>query len=404
MKFTIIIPTRERADVLASSLRTAVMQDYADLDILVSDNFSNDNTCEVVASFNDPRIKYINTGKRLSMSHNYEFALSHVSDGWITILGDDDGLLPGSINTVAEIAQNYGVEAIQSRGGSYLWPSLTQTGYGRLSINLREDHELRKSREWFGRVINGDEDFTSLPTLYTGGFVNYNLIKKAQGNSKVFYHSMMPDVFSAIVFAQITDKYIFSHKPLAIGGASKHSIGASAFISEKSKENKKIPADMFYQEPNIPFHEDFPVLPDGSSPKSIQALVYESLLQSRKLINSAEDITSHRRQLEIILRNAKRQHRDHTIDWARLFAEKHGIDFNEAYQASRRRKLIYKSRKHAKRIKDKYHTMNISGSIDLPMRDIYEASITAAVIMKFKPGKLISTIKKLNKPSGKKCM
>ncbi|OZA21859.1 MAG: hypothetical protein B7X93_13530 [Hydrogenophilales bacterium 17-61-9] len=83
-KFTIIIPTRERADVLSGSLKTALMQEYDNLEILVSDNFSSDHTRDVVASFNDPRIRYVNTGKRLSMSHNWEFALSHVDGGWLT--------------------------------------------------------------------------------------------------------------------------------------------------------------------------------------------------------------------------------------------------------------------------------------------------------------------------------
>jgi hypothetical protein len=51
----------------------------------------------VVASFKDPRIRYVNTGKHLSMSHNWEFALSHVEKGYVTFVGDDDGLLPGAI-------------------------------------------------------------------------------------------------------------------------------------------------------------------------------------------------------------------------------------------------------------------------------------------------------------------
>ncbi len=75
MKFTVIIPTRERADTLYYSLKTCVTQDYDDLEILVSDNFSQDNTREVVESFKDPRIRYINTGKRVSMSDNWEFAV-----------------------------------------------------------------------------------------------------------------------------------------------------------------------------------------------------------------------------------------------------------------------------------------------------------------------------------------
>ena len=117
VKFTIIIPTRERADVLVHSLHTVVAQDYEDLTIIVSDNFSQDNTKQVVDSFHDPRIKYINTGRRVSMSHNWEFALSHVKDGWVSIIGDDDGLMPGALTTVADIIRKTGCQAITSLKG-----------------------------------------------------------------------------------------------------------------------------------------------------------------------------------------------------------------------------------------------------------------------------------------------
>ena len=96
IKFNVIIPTRERADTLLHCLRTIVSQNYENLDIIVSDNFSQDNTREVVESFSDPRIKYINTGKRVSMSHNWEFALHHVQGDYVTFVGDDDGFLDGS--------------------------------------------------------------------------------------------------------------------------------------------------------------------------------------------------------------------------------------------------------------------------------------------------------------------
>ena len=99
----VVIPTRERADTLKFCLQTVLMQAYSNLRIIVSDNFSNDSTKDVVLRFNDERITYLNTGQRLSMSHNWEFALSKITDGWVTILGDDDGLLPGALERVAEI-------------------------------------------------------------------------------------------------------------------------------------------------------------------------------------------------------------------------------------------------------------------------------------------------------------
>ena len=134
-KFTIVIPTRERADVLFYCLKSACAQDYPNLEILVSDNFSQDNTEEIVKQFRDNRIRYINTGKRVSMSHNWEFAISHIDEGWITILGDDDAILPGAIRKVLQIATTTGVKAIRSNTCQYAWPSLIGKQYGRLNVS-----------------------------------------------------------------------------------------------------------------------------------------------------------------------------------------------------------------------------------------------------------------------------
>src|SRR5262249_50277228 len=83
-KFTVIVPTRERADTLYYCLQTIIRQKYDNLEILVSDNFSHDNTEQVVRNIGDSRIRYVNTGRRLDMSRNFEFALSHVKNGWVT--------------------------------------------------------------------------------------------------------------------------------------------------------------------------------------------------------------------------------------------------------------------------------------------------------------------------------
>ena len=58
-KITVIIPTRERGDVLGSALASVTAQDYANLTILVSNNFSSDHTRAVVEENPDPRIRKI---------------------------------------------------------------------------------------------------------------------------------------------------------------------------------------------------------------------------------------------------------------------------------------------------------------------------------------------------------
>ena len=122
--FTVVIPTRERSDTLEHALHTCVIQDYDDLEILVSDNFSQDRTREVVESYKDPRIRYINTGRRLSMTDNFEFALSHVpSKGYVIYIGDDDGLLSDGIRGINAVIAGQRTQVLRWDSPYYWWPT-----------------------------------------------------------------------------------------------------------------------------------------------------------------------------------------------------------------------------------------------------------------------------------------
>ncbi len=124
MKFVVVIPTRERCDTLFHAIKTCISQNYEQLEIIVSDNFSQDKTKDVVLSFSDKRIKYINTGKRVSMSRNWEFALSHIKDGFVTYIGDDDdGLLPNAINDISLIIKSTNTSAVSWLKVEYCWPN-----------------------------------------------------------------------------------------------------------------------------------------------------------------------------------------------------------------------------------------------------------------------------------------
>ena len=137
-KLTVIIPTRERADTLFHTLRTVVEQDYENLEIIVSDNASNDNTEAIVRRFSDPRLNYINTGQRLGMSENWEFALGHVKGDFVMYLGDDDGLLPEACSDVAKIISSTDTKAVIWNKPDYNWPTNKITP-NNLNIKLNYD-------------------------------------------------------------------------------------------------------------------------------------------------------------------------------------------------------------------------------------------------------------------------
>ena len=322
-KFTIVIPTRERADVLYYCLKSACAQDYQNLEILVSDNFSQDNTEEIVKQFSDNRIRYINTGKRVSMSHNWEFAISHVEKGWITILGDDDALIPGAIQRVLQLAETTGVKAIRSKSCQYAWPSLRGTRYGQLNVSQGCGYELRNSKHWISKVLNGDAIYTELPTLYNGGFIDVSVLQAIKHITGSLYLSMTPDVYSGFAIAHMSSEYLYCHESLAVNGASIHSNGSAQFTL-KGEDYEK-PVALFLSEPNIPFHHEI-ALPKGMVlPKCLQIYIYEAYLQSLPLAKSRDSNANAQRQLEIILVEASRSGQEISA-WVRGFCTLHNLE------------------------------------------------------------------------------
>jgi glycosyltransferase involved in cell wall biosynthesis len=168
------------------TLKNALSQDYDQFQVLVSDNASGDDTREKVGSINDSRLKYVNTVRRVSMSKNWEFALSHVDMGWITVLGDDDAILPGTLGKVNNIINKTGTSAIRSNGCSYRWPGFNDSNYGSLSISLKRGYETRDSGQMLQKVLDGKIHYNELPMLYNGGFISFDLVKKAKSVTKKF--------------------------------------------------------------------------------------------------------------------------------------------------------------------------------------------------------------------------
>lgn len=100
--FSVVIPTRNRAHLLRSAIRSALDQTFEDYEIIVSNNFSRDNTEDVVREFAASGVRYVQTDATLSMPDHWEFALNHARGRYVTYLCDDDALSPEALQAVAD--------------------------------------------------------------------------------------------------------------------------------------------------------------------------------------------------------------------------------------------------------------------------------------------------------------
>jgi glycosyltransferase involved in cell wall biosynthesis len=94
---SVIIPTYNRANYLRKSIQSVISQTTKDIEIIVINNYSTDNTLEVINSFNDQRIKIINfkNGGVIARSRNQ--GMVHSTGNYIAFLDDDDIWCPDKL-------------------------------------------------------------------------------------------------------------------------------------------------------------------------------------------------------------------------------------------------------------------------------------------------------------------
>lgn len=103
--FSILVPTRNRADLLAYAIQSVLQQDCDDYELIISDNYSSDDTHRVVLESNSPKVHYFNTGSKLNCNDSWNYAYAQAAGYYILILGDDDYLVPGALRLVKKVIQ-----------------------------------------------------------------------------------------------------------------------------------------------------------------------------------------------------------------------------------------------------------------------------------------------------------
>ena len=98
-KVSIMIPTFNQEKFIAKAIESALMQDYPNLEIIVSDDCSTDSTPRVVKGYlADNRLRYYKNEKNLGRIGNYRKTLyERVTGEWTLNLDGDDYLYENSV-------------------------------------------------------------------------------------------------------------------------------------------------------------------------------------------------------------------------------------------------------------------------------------------------------------------
>lgn len=94
---SIIMPSWNTANFIAESIQSVLNQTYTNWELLIVDDCSTDNTDEVVASFNDNRIKYFHNEKNSGAALTRNKAMREAQGEWIAFLDSDDLWVPNKL-------------------------------------------------------------------------------------------------------------------------------------------------------------------------------------------------------------------------------------------------------------------------------------------------------------------
>lgn len=88
--FSIVIPTYNRANLIKRCIESVINQTYQNWEAIIVDNYSEDNTEEIISSFHDERIRFYKNHNYGVISVSRNFALDKSNGDWICFLDSDD--------------------------------------------------------------------------------------------------------------------------------------------------------------------------------------------------------------------------------------------------------------------------------------------------------------------------
>jgi glycosyltransferase involved in cell wall biosynthesis len=243
MKFSVLLPTRNRLQFLRFAVETVRRQDYADWEIIVSDNDSDDDIAGYVAGCAEPRIHYQRTDRFLPVTENWNYALSQSRGDYVIMLGDDDGLMPGYFRTMTELMTRFGrPELIYTSGYLFAYPGVLPDHPNGLLNHYRNgvffggaEQPFRLDPRQARRVALDAMNFKM-----TFGFnMQYSLISRSLIDRLrplgPFFQSPFPDYYATIVMFLKAQQIVVEPQPLVAIGITPKSYGFFLFNDRESE-------------------------------------------------------------------------------------------------------------------------------------------------------------------------
>lgn len=241
MKISILLPTRDRLDLLKLAIESVRLQDDPDWEIVISDNASTDDACAYAASLGDPRIRCFRTERLLPVTDNWNAALERGTGDYLIMLGDDDGLMRGCLACAKALVEEWDYpDAIYTEACQYAYPDVIpghpegfiQFGYNAFLEGAT--HPFRLPRKTAIDMVRASASFRLRYGYNMQHFIfSRRLVEKLRPKGP-FFQSPYPDYYAANAILLAADSVVANPTPLVMIGISPKSFGFYYFSDRES--------------------------------------------------------------------------------------------------------------------------------------------------------------------------
>lgn len=247
---SIVIPTKNRQDYAAKTVKQILLIPDQDIQVIVQDNSDSDILEKMLLPlFGDKRLKYKFSSGVLSFVDNFSLAVSHADGEYICIIGDDDGI-NHEIVEVSRWAKSKNIDAIKPVVNNvYFWPDTgisndfkSNSGYMMINKISSKFKFVNTDAELIKLMNNGCQKYLDLDLvkLYHGIVrkSKIELVKKITGR---YFGGLSPDIYSSISLSLIIPRVLCIDYPLTISGVCKQSGSADSVTGKHTGEYESAP-------------------------------------------------------------------------------------------------------------------------------------------------------------------
>jgi glycosyltransferase involved in cell wall biosynthesis len=231
MKFSVLLPTRNRLEYLRYAVETVRRQDFDDWEIVISDNCSDDDIQGYVRSLGEDRIKYFRTSEFIPVTDNWNAALERSSGDYVVMLGDDDGLLPGYFSTLLGAMEGFpDPDFVYVSAFFYAYPNVipeAPQGFLRSEKNavFAGSKPFWLDRRRAEAIARGYLEFRMpVPSNMQFSLISRRAIRNLS-SSGPFFQSPYPDFYATPALFMTSNRILICPEPLVIIGITPKSYG-----------------------------------------------------------------------------------------------------------------------------------------------------------------------------------